>query len=370
MPKRKSNQNQTEVRAETIRLLKSGRESWNRWRFEREYVPISPIGLCLPKADLRGFDLRCCDMRRAVLPRVDASALVAVRCNLEGADLTEAVLSGAAMGGASLRCVSLHGADLSGTDLTETILDGADLSQTDLQGADLRGASVENSRLHGAVLGWTMLANVDISRAKGLQQTIHRAPSTLGLDVVERASKRLPEAFLRGVGVAEDFISLLSAPIGKRQHLPSTFISYSFRNSAFAKKLHDDLQQSGIRCWLAERSLNIGEPIDGTIAETIRSFDALVVVLSADAIKSSWVQAEVEYAVKKERETHTGLILPLTIDDHATITKRQWVARLCTTRKIGDFTQWQDAGRYAIGFESVLRALGRKGQVTAHPRWR
>lgn len=370
MPSRKSNQRQTETREETLRLLTSGRDSWNRWRFEHGYVPLSLTDLRLPEADLRGFDLRGCEMRRAVLPRVDASALVAVRCNLEGADLTEAVLSGAAMGGASLGSVSLHGADLSGTDLTETVLDGADLSQTDLQGADLRGATVEKTRLHGAVLGWTVLANVDISRAKGLQQTIHRAPSTLGLDVIERASRRLPETFLRGVGVAEEFISLLLAPVGKRLHLPSTFISYSFSDSVFAKKLHDDLQQSGIRCWLAERSLNIGEPIDGTIAATIRSFDAVIVVLSADAIKSSWVQAEVEYAVRKERETHTGFILPLTIDDRAIVTKRQWVARLCATRKIGDFTQWQDAGRYAIGFEAVLRALGGKGQVTAHPRWR
>jgi hypothetical protein len=190
------------------------------------------------------------------------------------------------------------------------------------------------------------------------------------LDVIERATRPLPETFLRGVGIAEDFISLLSAPIGNRLHLPSTFISYSFRDSAFAKKLHDDLQQSGIRCWLAGRSLEIGEPIDDTIAQMIRSFDALIVVLSIDAIKSAWVQAEVEYAVRKERDTHKSMILPLTIDDRASITKRQWVARLRATRKIGDFTQWRDTGRYAIGLESLLRALGRTGQVTAHPRWR
>jgi hypothetical protein len=366
----KPKKRQTELRDESLRLLGSGRESWNRWRLQHEYAPLSLIGLRLPGADLRGFDLRGCDLRRAVLPRVDASALVAVRCNLAGADLTEAVLSGAAMGGASLAAVSLHGADLSGTDLTETVLNDADLSETDLQGADLRWATVENTRLDGAVLGWTMLANVDISKARGLGRTIHRAPSTLGLDVVERASRRLPEAFLRGVGVAEDYVSLLSSPLGKRRHLPSTFISYSFKDSEFAKKLHDDLQRSGIRCWLAERSLNIGEPIYDTIAETIRTFDAVIVVLSADAIKSSWVQTEVEHAVRKAHETRTPMILPVKIDDSVDVAKRRWVAQLRVTRKIGDFIAWQDALRYAIVFEDLLNALGRKGQVTAHPRWR
>lgn len=92
---------------------------------------------------------------------------------------------------------------------------------------------------------------MDISQAKGLHLIIHRAPSTLGLDAIQQSKKRLPEAFLRGVGVAEELISFLSAPLRKRLRLPSTFISYSFKDSRYAINSTKDLQQSGIRCWLA-----------------------------------------------------------------------------------------------------------------------
>jgi hypothetical protein len=38
----------------------------------------------------------------------------------------------------------------------------------------------------------------------------------------------------------------------------SCFISYSSKDDAFAKRLHADLQNTGVRCWFAPHDLPIG----------------------------------------------------------------------------------------------------------------
>ena len=92
---------------------------------------------------------------------------------------------------------------------------------------------------------------MDISQAKGLHLIIHRAPSTLGLDAIQQSKKRLPEAFLRGVGVAEELISFLSATVEKTAAAPFDLHKLLLQGLQVCNKLHKDLQQSGIRCWLA-----------------------------------------------------------------------------------------------------------------------
>jgi hypothetical protein len=76
--------------------------------------------------DLPG-DLRCADLRGAVL---------------DGLDLTAYTFDRADLRGASLRHVDLAQVDLIGTNLAGADLSFADLSQADLTGADLRGANL------------------------------------------------------------------------------------------------------------------------------------------------------------------------------------------------------------------------------------
>ena len=76
------------------------------------------------------------------------------------ANLREADLSGADLGGADLRWASLSGADLSGADLREADLRWANLGGADLSGADLRWANLGGADLCGANLcGATGLLN-------------------------------------------------------------------------------------------------------------------------------------------------------------------------------------------------------------------
>ena len=89
------------------------------------------------KADLRGADLRNAVLSGAVL---------------RGADLSGAVLSGAVLRDADLSGAVLSGAVLRGADLSGAVLRDADLRNADLSGAVLRDAVLSGAVLRGAVL--------------------------------------------------------------------------------------------------------------------------------------------------------------------------------------------------------------------------
>jgi hypothetical protein len=59
----------------------------------------------------------------------------------------------------------------------------------------------------GAILRNTIFADHELSSAIGLDSVIHRGPTTLGIDTIYRSSGALPESFLRGCGVFEEFIT-------------------------------------------------------------------------------------------------------------------------------------------------------------------
>jgi uncharacterized protein YjbI with pentapeptide repeats len=74
--------------------------------------------------------------------------------------------------------------------------------QPDLTGADLTGADLTE-----AAIGWTSFADMDLSTARGLEIIHHWAPSTIGINTLYRSHGNIPEAFLRGAGVPDDFIA-------------------------------------------------------------------------------------------------------------------------------------------------------------------
>jgi hypothetical protein len=80
--------------------------------------------------------------------------------NLGGADLRDANLFGADLGGADLRCADLYGANLRGADLRGANLYGANLRDADLYGANLGHRSIVPHS--GAFRGWKKLGNLTI----------------------------------------------------------------------------------------------------------------------------------------------------------------------------------------------------------------
>ena len=325
-------------------------------------------GADLRGADLRDADLTGADLSEAYLTGVDLSEATLRMATLSGAHLSKANLSGPALTG-----VNLSGTDLSGANIIKADLHGANLQGADLQGADLHGADLHGADLHGAdlrgtnvedvVAGYTRLSDVDLSVVKGLETVKHDGPSTIGIDTIYKSKGKIPEIFLRGCGVPDNFIAYVGSLVGKPIEYYSCFISYSSKDQECVERLHNDLQAKGVRCWFAPEDLKIGDKFRTRIDEAIRIHDKLLLVLSEHSVNSKWVEKEVETAFDKETPDHT-VLFPIRLDEAVMKTDRAWAADIRRTRHIGDFCHWKDHDAYQKAFDRLLQDLKAESEVT------
>ena len=163
-----------------------------------------------------------------------------------------------------------------------------------------------------------------------------------------------------------NFIEYMHSLVGAAFNYYSCFISYSSKDQEFADRLHADLQDNGVRCWLATEDLKIGDKFRQRIDEAIRYHDKLLVVLSQNSVSSAWVEEEVEAAFARERKENKLVLFPVRLDDAVMKTGKAWAATLQRMRQIGDFTKWQDHDSYKKAFERLLRDLrGETGKKAA-----
>lgn len=314
---------------EHLEILKQGVETWNKWRVKhREKYPN------LTQADLRGVDLSGAD--------------------LSGVDFSYARLSSADLSAATFCFARLSFADLRTADLRTAILSYADLLFANLSGAWLHDADFTKVKL-----GEAIFADNDLSQVKGLEAVTHISPSTVGIDTIYRSRGNIPEVFLRGCGVPESFIVQMHALVTSTGPIQfySCFISYSNKNQIFADRFYADLQNKGVRCWLASNDLKIGEKIRVGIDESIRFHDKLLLILSKHSVASDWVEQEVETALGRERKEKRTVLFPIRLDDTVMKIDTGWPALIKNTRNIGDFRKWRHPEAYHKAFDRLLHDL-------------
>jgi hypothetical protein len=83
----------------------------------------------------------------------------------------------------------------------------------------------------------TVVGNFDLSHVKGLNDVQHHGPSTIGIDTIYLSNGEIPEAFLRGAGVPDNFITFARSLVGHPIEFYSCFISYSSKDQGFAVRL-------------------------------------------------------------------------------------------------------------------------------------
>ena len=100
-----------------------------------------------------------------------------------------------------------------------------------------------------------------------------------------------------------------SARVPKRS--AKVFISHSHKDRTFVRALVHKLEDVGIKVWLDEADLNVGEPLLDRLGAAIRQTPFLIVVLSKASIRSQWVTRELRMAMEAQTRSQRVTVLPV-----------------------------------------------------------
>lgn len=312
---------------EHLEILKQGVEVWNKWR----------------------------ETHHEVVPQ-----------------LRDAHLSGATLSGANFSVTGISAANLSHANLSNTNLIGANFSATNLSYANLSGAIVNGADFNFSKMSHTTLADIDLSKAKGLETVRHFNPSTIGIDTIYKSRGNIPEIFLRGCGVPESFIVQMHALVASTEPIQfyTCFISFTEDDNAFSERLYNDLQMKGVRCWRWKEDAKWGKTLMHSIDEAVRLYDKLIIICSEQSLNSPAVIREIERALQKEddlaRQGKEGEVLfPIRLDDYIFTGWNHHRKADVIAKNVGDFRQWKDHDSYSKAFDRLLRDLKAEDKQTA-----
>ena len=85
------------------------------------------------------------------------------------------------------------------------------------------------------------------------------------------------------------------------------FLSHAHSDRVLARKVADVLQESGLEVWNEEREVLPGDNWAEKVNKALRESEAMVVLLTPDAVRSSHVRREIEFALG-ERKYNQKLI--------------------------------------------------------------
>jgi hypothetical protein len=91
----------------------------------------------------------------------------------------------------------------------------------------------------------------------------------------------------------------------------SVFLSHNKEDSPFVRKLKRDLENHGVRCWLDEAEIKVGDSLIEKIKTGLDKVDFVAIILSPNSITSSWVQREMDIAMNHEISGKHIKILPI-----------------------------------------------------------
>jgi len=130
--------------------------------------------------------------------------------------------------------------------------------------------------------------------------------------------------------------------------MPSVFLSHSWEDKFFTRKLAERLEEAEIRVWIDEAELKIGDSLIHKISDAIKQSDYVVAVLSHNSVSSGWVQKELAIAMTEEIGGRRITVLPVLIE-------KCEIPPFLKDKVCADFT---DAQKFESSFSRLLKALG------------
>jgi hypothetical protein len=123
------------------------------------------------------------------------------------------------------------------------------------------------------------------------------------------------------------------------------FISHSWKDKYFVRKLAADLVANDIRIWLDEQRILVGDSIPEKIAQGLAESDFFLIVVSDNSVGSAWVKKELNAALVSEIERRKVVVLPIKLDCAK-------MPESIVDKKYADFS-----GSYSAGLKDLLESI-------------
>lgn len=105
------------------------------------------------------------------------------------------------------------------------------------------------------------------------------------------------------------------------------FLSHSKSDETVARKVASALQDAGMEVWDHHIEILPGDNWAEKIARALRESEAMVVLLSPDALRSEWLHKEIEYALGEKR--YSNRLIPVLIPPPETFSQENipWILK-------------------------------------------
>ncbi len=129
---------------------------------------------------------------------------------------------------------------------------------------------------------------------------------------------------------------------------PSIFISHSSNDKFFVRKLAENLRAQGVRVWIDEAEIKVGDSLTVKIGKAIQETDFFGVVLSHNSVNSEWVQKELQVALQKEMKEKRIIVLPILMEQVE-------IPAFLKDKLYADFSS---AEKFEDSFKKILDTIG------------
>jgi hypothetical protein len=129
------------------------------------------------------------------------------------------------------------------------------------------------------------------------------------------------------------------------------FISHASKDKNFVDRLVSDLASNGVPVWYDKLDVRLGDSIPGKINSGISEAQYFLIVLSPAAVKSKWVQEELNAALMRQVASAGTFLIPVLVEDCD-------VPPLLNHRRFADFREG-----YEAGLEELLEVFGRDAKA-------
>lgn len=117
------------------------------------------------------------------------------------------------------------------------------------------------------------------------------------------------------------------------------FISHAYTDEPLVKKVAAGLEEVGLEVWDATRDVLPGADWTKEVARALKESKAMVVLLTADALRSSWVRREIEYALSEKN--YRKRLIPVLVGDPEELPKEDipWILRHLQMIDMGEYEE-------------------------------